>query len=124
MSAAGVELVGGERPTEETRLHTRIQRLALGAEESRAYWSNVDPTVPTGPRAIQAFEQRWFGTKSLTRVRILTNYLAFRYDSFPDSFDVLRAWSKRGMAPATRTVICHWHLQLSDPLYRRYRPLS
>jgi len=24
------------------------------------------------------------------------------------------------MSPATRTVICHWHVQLSDPLYRTF----
>jgi hypothetical protein len=105
-------------PAEETEVHTRILRLALGIEEARAYWANVDPAVPPGQRALQAFEQRWFGPKSLERVRTLLPYLAGRYDAFPEALAVLRRW--RNMEPAERQVICHWHVQLSDPIYRRF----
>ena len=107
-----------DRPAEETRVHTRLMRLALGVEESRAYWANLDPTVPLGPRAIQAFEQRWFGTKSLHRVRTLLANFGARYDAFPRALEVLRSW--KGMEPATRRAICHWHLQLIDPIYRKF----
>ncbi len=103
---------------EETEVHTRILRLALGVDEARAYWAHVDPAVPPGPRALQAFEQRWFGAKTLHRVKTLLPYLATRYDAFPEALDVLRHW--RDMEPATRQVICHWHAQLSDPIYRRF----
>lgn len=105
-------------PEEETEVHTRILRLALGIEEARAYWANVDPTVPPGERALQAFDQRWFGAKTLPRVKTLLPYLAARYDAFPEALEVLRRW--RHMEPATRQVICHWHAQLSDPIYRRF----
>lgn len=104
--------------TEERRVHTRLQQLALGVEEARAYWASIDPTVPPAPRAIQAFEQRWFGAKSLERVRTLLANLGARFDSFPESLQVLRSWAP--MSPTTRQLICHWHLQLSDPLYRRF----
>ena len=106
------------RPQEETEIHTRILRLALGVEESRAYWTHLDPSVPPGPRAIQAFEQRWFGGKSLERVRTLLAYFGARYDAFGEAIETLRRWS--GMDPATRQVICHWHMQLTDPIYRRF----
>lgn len=106
------------QPAETTEVHTRILRLALGIEESRAYWANVDPAVPPGPRALQAFEQRWFGAKTLDRVKTLLPYLAVRYDAFPEAFGVLRSW--QNMDPATRQVICHWHVQLTDPIYRRF----
>ncbi|MGB8932437.1 MAG: DUF1819 domain-containing protein [Anaeromyxobacteraceae bacterium] len=106
------------RPAEETEVHTRILRLALGIEEARAYWASVDPSVPPGQRALQAFEQRWFGPKTLHRVRTLLPYLATRYDAFPEALAVLRRW--RNMEPAARQVICHWHVQLSDPIYRRF----
>jgi hypothetical protein len=105
-------------PAEEAEVHTRILRLALGIEEARAYWANVDPAVPPGARALQAFEQRWFGPKTLHRVRTLLPYLASRYDEYPEALGVLRRW--RNMEPATRQVICHWHVQLSDPIYRRF----
>lgn len=106
------------RPKEETEVHTRILRLALGIEDSRAYWRALDPSVPPGPRAIQAFEERWFGTKSLRRVRTLLAYFRARYDAFPEALEALRRW--RDMDPATRQVICHWHLQLSDPISRGF----
>lgn len=106
------------RRSEVTEVHTRILRLALGIEESRAYWAHVDPGVPPGSRAMSAFEQRWFGAKSLDRVKTLLPYLAFRFDAYPEALGVLRRW--RGMDPATRQVICHWHTQLTDPMYRRF----
>jgi len=121
--SVGVQEGGGagrvpRQASEETEVHTRLLRLALGLEESRAYWANVDLAVPPGPRALRAFEQRWFGAKSLGRVKTLLPYLAARYDAFPQALAVLSGW--RDMEPASRQAICHWHLQLADPLYRRF----
>ncbi len=114
--ADGVASVCG--PAEETTVHTRLLRLALGLTESRGYWEHIDPAIPAPRRAAIAFEQRWFGGKSLPWVRVLLANFAARYDAFPDALRVLRAWS--GMDAATRQVICHIHLQLSDPMYRRF----
>jgi len=113
--SAAVEKSG---PAEVGEVHTRLLRLALGVEESRAYWANVDPRVPAAPRAIHAFEQRWYGAKSLERVRTLHANFAARYDAHPDALAVLRRHS--AMDPQTRQIICHWHLQLTDPLYRDF----
>lgn len=82
------------------------------------YWQRVDPEVAASDRAALAFDQRWFGAKSLGRVRYLISSFVPRYDSFPHALGVLRSWSS--MSVATRQTICHWHLQLSDPLYRRF----
>jgi hypothetical protein len=106
------------RLAEVTAVHTRILRLALGIEESRSYWEHVDPAVPAADRALVAFEARWFGAKSLERVRFLLANLGDRYDAYPEALAVLRRW--RSMDAATRKVVCHWHLQLADPLYRRF----
>jgi len=106
------------RPGEATTIHTRILRLALGIEDSRSYWEHVDPRVPVAVRAHVAFESRWFGAKSLDRVRFLISNFGDRYDALPEALSVLRRW--RMMDAPTRQVICHWHLQLSDPLYRRF----
>jgi hypothetical protein len=107
-----------QRVSEATDVHTRILRLALGIEESRSYWEHIDPTVPVADRALLAFEQRWFGSKSLERVRFLLANLGDRYDGYPEALGVLCRW--RSMEASERQVICHWHLQLSDPLYRRF----
>jgi hypothetical protein len=106
------------RVVEVTEVHTRLLRLALGVKESRAYWENVDPATPQAERAERAFDERWFGAKSLARVRTLLAYLAARYDAFPPALPVLKGWT--GMTAEARQVIAHWHLQLSDPLYRRF----
>lgn len=112
------EGVAADRRAEVSEVHTRILRLALGLEDSRSYWEHVDPKVPIGDRALMAFEQRWFGSKSLERVRFLIACFAHRYDAFPEALEVLRRW--HSMDAATRKVVCHWHLQLSDPLYRAF----
>ncbi|MBI4818901.1 MAG: DUF1819 domain-containing protein [Deltaproteobacteria bacterium] len=106
------------QPAEVTELHARILRLALGVEESRSYWQHVEPAVPRTQRAMQAFEQRWFGSKSLYRVRFILANFAERYDAFPDALAALRRWTN--MDAPTRQLVCHWHLQLSDPMYRRF----
>lgn len=122
MGAAAIKSNRGsgrtEHPAEATEVHTRILRLALGVEDSRSYWEHVDPKMPVAGRALVAFEQRWFGSKSLERVRFLLSSFVDRYDAFPEALDVLRRW--RSMDAPTRQVVCHWHLQLSDPLYRSF----
>jgi hypothetical protein len=111
------------KPAEVTDVHTRILRLALGVEESRSYWEHSagDEAAPRGTardRALVAFEQRWFGSKSLERVRFLLSSFTERYDAYPEALGVLQRW--RSMEALERQVVCHWHLQLSDPLYRRF----
>lgn len=106
------------RPAEENELHTRILRCTLAAAESQAYWAHVDLAEPAERRNLRAFEERWFGSKSQSRVKQLLANLSARFDPHPSSLAVLRAW--RGMSPATRRVICHWHLQFTDPIYRRF----
>ncbi|MBM4320916.1 MAG: DUF1819 domain-containing protein, partial [Deltaproteobacteria bacterium] len=104
--------------SEVTVPHTQLLRLALGLEESRCYWEHVDPAVPLEQRLIPAFEGRWFGAKSQERVRRLLAAFNVRYDAYPAAFAILRRW--RTTSPDTRQLLCHWHLQLSDPVYRRF----
>ena len=112
-SSAGTSAV----PREVDQIHTRLLQCALAVEESRAYWERVDPD---GPRvsAQAAFDLFWFGAKSLPWVKVLLLNMRARFDAFPEALRVLHAW--RDMPPDTRTAICHWHLQLSDPLYRAF----
>lgn len=107
-----------EQPaTEAMRYHNRIQKLALGVEESRAYWRHVLPGEALASQSERAFDERWFGAKTLARIRVLMTDLRARYAAFPKALEVLRSWP--GMEPETRRLVCHWHLQLADPLYRR-----
>ncbi len=106
------------RSTEVRQEHTRLMNVSLALEESRAYWERLRGETPPEDLALAAFEERWFGNKSLTRVRRLLRTLEARFAAFPAALAVLRRWRPRD--PATRRNVCHWHTQLSDPLYRAF----
>jgi hypothetical protein len=102
------------KPSETTAPHTRILKCALEVEDARAYWQRCDGSTPA--TAQQAFDEYWFGARSLARVEVLLANFRHRFDAFPPSLSVLHRWSV--MSPDTRKLICHWHLQLADPIYR------
>lgn len=103
-------------PQEVTHVHTRLSRCALEVNDSRAFWAHADET--TNVNAQRAFDEYWFGARSLARVEVLLANMRARFNAFPSSLAVLHDW--RDMSPETRRAICHWHLQLSDPFYRRF----
>ncbi len=105
-----------DRPSEHHEVHTRLLKCALVVEETRAYWEQVQPGVR--PSVQRAFEEYWFGAKSLARVKVLLANFRVRYESFSPCLELLHAW--RGMDPVTRALVCHWHLQLADPVYRAF----
>ena len=105
------------RPAEVTAVHTAIMRCTLAADDARAYWSVAD-LGPAAGRADRAFKGFWFGARSHARVEVLLANFGRRFDAWPEALAVLQAWPD--MDSATRTLVCHWHLQLSDPLYRAF----
>lgn len=102
---------------ETTEPHSRLLRCSLCIDESRAYWAQVDPDAPRAS-AVAAFEASWFGTKSEAWTTELLSNMRVRFDAFPDALRVLTRW--RSMTPETRRLICHFHVQLTDPLYRAF----
>ena len=104
------------RPREEDRLHTRVLKCTLESANSRIFW--VESAAQQPMQAEVAFEAGWFGHRSLTRLRELLTNLRARYEAFPSALQVLHRW--QGMGGDTQKLICHWHLQLSDPLYRQF----
>lgn len=108
-------------PREETVVHTRILRCMLAPEDCQAYWQRVgrgDQEVPPKERAAVAFAERWFGTKSEARVRTLIGDLVERFDAFPEALALLS--SMTSVPARLRPWICHLHVQLADPIYRRF----
>lgn len=105
-------------PSEENDIHTRLLRFALGVEPSCHYWTHIDPEdVPID--AEQAFEQRWFGQATESRIRLILKNMRLRYDAYPRALDVLADWGHRS-SPDVQRILCHWHLQLADPMYRHF----
>jgi len=106
------------RPSEVVEAHTRILRCMLAVDDCYAYWQHVERAVPAEQRAALAFQGRWFGVKSEARVRTLLVNMVERFDAFPEALGLLQS---QGFVTATlRPWICHLHLQLSDPIYRRF----
>lgn len=101
---------------ETTAVHTRLLKCALEIDAARAYWQRADPDRSASPAA--AFSDYWFGAKSQDRVKVLLSNFRSRFDAFPSARRVLHQW--QDMRPDTRALVCHWHLQLSDPLYREF----
>ena len=85
-------------------------------EDARAYWQHTDGSAPVDAKT--AFDQYWFGARSLARVEVLLANFRQRFDAYPPSLSVLHRWAV--MSPDSRRLICHWHLQLSDPIYRAF----
>ena len=92
-------------------------KFTLGVEETRDYLEHRDPEAAS-PTTIDAFEGRWFGARSEPRTKIILRNLKARFDAYPHALKTLVAWT--GMDPQVRTLICHWHTQLTDPTYRAF----
>ncbi len=107
-----------ERPCEVTELHTRLLRVTLEIDACTAYWSHADPQRSHAENAKLAQEQGWFGDRSPARVRKLIDELSSRFAPFPEAMSVLRNW--KDMQDNTRRLICHWHVQLTDTVYRKF----
>ena len=101
-------------PQETIEVHTRLLKCALELEESRDFWAHADQ--PVDPK--RAFEDYWFGARSYAYVQVLLTNFRARFVAFPDALRTLHRW--RLMSPDTRAILCHWHMQLSDPLYRSF----
>jgi hypothetical protein len=102
-------------PAEVTVAHTRLMKCALEVEDARAYWRHAADAERSPQRA---FEEYWFGAKSRARINVLFANFRARFDAYPEALAVLGQWTL--MDPGTRQQIAHWHLQLSDPLYRQF----
>ena len=105
-----------ERRQETTQVHTRLLKCALEVEDSRAYWVHADRSASADAQRV--FDEYWFGARSLSRIEVLLANMRARFDAFPTALETLHRWPH--MAPDTRRLICHWHLQLADPLYRGF----
>ena len=108
-----------DQPREASTFHTRLTKAGLAVEECRAYWERR--RTQSAPNAHTAYNEYWFGAKSLLWLQRLMADMRERFEAFPESLQVLASWNR--MPSSVRNTICHWHLQLADPLYRAFTGL-
>ena len=106
------------KPREVVDVHTRLLKCTLEVENSRAYWTHPDDSDGTDRTSQRAFAESWFGARSLDRIKVLLANFRARFAAYPHALSVLARWQH--MEPSTRALICHWHVQLTDPLYRSF----
>ena len=106
------------RPAEVTKIHTQIMKCDLILEESRTYWQHYIAGRTLDQEAQAAFHSYWFGSCNMRWVRLLLSNLHARFVAYPTSLLVLQQWQE--MTLEEQRLICHWHLQLADPMYRRF----
>lgn len=106
------------QPKEVTELHSRLLRVTLEEDNAREYWRRPEAQQLADTRVEVAFHGRWFGARSIDRIRDLLNNFDARFAAYPHALAALSAWSD--IDRQTRVLVCHWHVQLSDPLYRAF----
>jgi BrxA len=101
---------------EVTTPHTGLLRLGLALQQSLAFWRKATTDLPTKELVQEAYQQKWFGQVTEARNRYLVAHLAKR---FP--YAIRRSLNLKASSDMQRNqLVCHWHLQLTDPLYRSY----
>lgn len=107
-----------KRPEEVTEPHSRLLRVTLEEDNAREYWRRADAQQASPTRIDAAFKGYWFGARSMDRIRDLLHNFDARFAAFPHALAALSAWPD--IDRQTRVLVCHWHVQLSDPLYRAF----
>lgn len=106
------------RPSETTERHSRLLKVALEVEHARAFWEQHRPERSLKEEVERGFSEFWFGTRSYAAVRNLLTNFHHRFARYPSAMRALSGW--RDLGSETARLICHWHLQLSDPIYRSF----
>ena len=101
---------------EITEPHTGLLRLGLAVPQSVVFWSRASSEAPAKELVVRALEESWYPELSQARTDYLVKQLERR---FPYPVRQKLGFRSRSDQSANQ-LICHWHLQLVDPLYRRF----
>lgn len=101
---------------EVTSPHTGLLRLGLALPQSMLFWQKATQDLGVPELAEQAVQESWFPELSEKRARYMIGQLQKR---FPFELRQLLGFAPR-LESIQNQVLCHWILQLTDPLYRNY----
>lgn len=89
--------------------------MGLEVGLSQTFWSRAEAGEGAKDRWLRAREQAWYPALSEARLRYVMSELERRFPT--RALTALDKWRpNQGQAP----LVCHWHLQWSDPLYRDF----
>lgn len=101
---------------EVTEPHTGLLRLGLALPQSLIFWERARHDATPSELVQTALEEGWYPELSRARVDYLVKQLARR---FPFSARRMLEFQRRAENSGNQ-LVCHWHLQLTDPLYRHF----
>lgn len=90
--------------------------MGLEASASATFWRHADPSESLSERRARALAEEWYLDLSDARRRYLLGEFDKRFS--PAHLRALKAWQPDAERQAP--LLCHWHLQWSDPLYREF----
>lgn len=99
-----------------TSEHTGLLRMGLEVGPSMVYWQRAKENEDGLAHRQRATEEGWFPELSPARLRYLMGELEKRFPA--GTLRALKEW--RPEAERQAPLVCHWHLQWSDPLYRDF----
>lgn len=94
--------------------HTGLLRMGLEVKASELFWSRATDEESPRSRRERARAENWFPDLSEARLRYMLSELERRFP--PNARHALKVWGPGRQA----ALVCHWHLQWSDPLYRDF----
>lgn len=99
-----------------TSEHTGLLRMGLEVKASMLFWKRAEAGENPKERRQRALHEGWFPSLSEARLRYLLGELEKRFHG--PALDALKIWKPEAERQAP--LVCHWHLQWSDPLYRDF----
>lgn len=90
--------------------------MGLEVNSSVIFWQRSQPEETPQERRLRALSEKWYPALSEARVRYLLGQFEKRFP--PAALSLLKPWGNHLEQQAP--LICHWHLQWSDPLYRDF----
>ena len=101
-----------------TTEHTTMIRMAGRISESKTYIQNFSEGLTNKALKEAAWNENWFGFMGDSIFSCMMTGLFRRFGEYPKLTKILQQWIDAGIEHYDFRLICHLHIQLSDPYYR------
>jgi hypothetical protein len=98
--------------------HLTMVNLPARIRETKAYIQNYSEKMTRSELKKIAWDEAWFGFLGDRIFSVLISGLYNRFGQFPKLISVLKDWIDNGIEHYDFNLVCHLHIQLTDPYYR------
>jgi hypothetical protein len=101
-----------------TTPHTRIKKVGPRLDLARAYIRYANPDDGIAIQRQKAWDEHWFGFLSEPMFKQVLPAFHQRFGQYTSILKTLKGWLEYELEAHDFRLICHLHIQLTDPLYR------